>query len=150
MSFDWATQPYYTLGLTFIFGPYFAVVAADYFASTGLDAEAANAQAQSTWAIGQTFAGLFIAFTAPFLGAFADNTGRKMPWITLFSIIYVIGAGSLWFMKPDSSSLMLFLVLFYLGFIAGESALNFLNAYLPWHGTEEGVGRISGSGAAFG
>jgi len=26
MSFDWAAQPFYTLGLTFIFGPYFAVV----------------------------------------------------------------------------------------------------------------------------
>ena len=28
MMFDWATQPFYTLGLTFIFGPYFAGVAA--------------------------------------------------------------------------------------------------------------------------
>ena len=28
MAFDWASQPFYTLGLTFIFGPYFAVVAA--------------------------------------------------------------------------------------------------------------------------
>ena len=31
MAFDWAQQPYYTLGLTFIFGPYFAAVAADWF-----------------------------------------------------------------------------------------------------------------------
>tara|TARA_B110000881_G_scaffold171236_1_gene154964 strand:+ start:151 stop:369 length:219 start_codon:yes stop_codon:yes gene_type:complete len=35
--FDWATQPFYTLGLTFIFGPYFASVSADYFLNTGLD-----------------------------------------------------------------------------------------------------------------
>ena len=34
--FDWATQPFYTLGLTFIFGPYFASVSADYFLNTGL------------------------------------------------------------------------------------------------------------------
>ena len=150
MSFDWAAQPYYTLGLTFIFGPYFAAVAATYFTSQGLETEAANAQAQSTWAFGQTMAGLFIAFTAPFLGAFADNTGRKMPWIIGFSILYVIGASSLWWLTPDSSSLMLFLILFYVGFIAAESALNFINAYLPSLGTPDEVGRISGSGSSFG
>lgn len=150
MSFDWAGQPYYTLGLTFIFGPYFAVVAANYFMGQGLETEAAGAQAQSTWALGQTVAGLVIAFTAPFLGAFADNTGRKMPWIVGFSALYVIGAWSLWWLTPDSSSLMLFLILFYVGFIAAESALNFVNAYLPSLGTEEEVGRISGSGASFG
>ena len=150
MTFDWATQPYYTLGLTFIFGPYFAVVAANYFAGTGLETEAANAQAQSTWAVGQTVAGLVIAVTAPFLGAFADNTGRRKPWLVLFSALYVIGAWSLWYLTPDSSSLMFFLVMFYVGFIAAESALNFVNAYLPSLGNEDDVGRISGSGAAFG
>lgn len=80
MAFDWASQPFYTLGLTFIFGPYFAVVAAEYYLGTGLDSDAADAQAQSIWSLGQTVAGLIIAFTAPFLGAFADNSGRKMPW----------------------------------------------------------------------
>ena len=34
--FDWASQPYSTLILTFIFGPYFATVAAAHFASQGL------------------------------------------------------------------------------------------------------------------
>lgn len=150
VSFDWAAQPYYTLGLTFIFGPYFAVVAATYFMGQGLDGDAANAQAQSTWALGQTVSGLFIAFTAPFLGAFADNTGRKMPWIIGFSILYFIGAWSLWWLTPDSSSIILFLILFYVGFIAAESALNFVNAYLPSLGTEDEIGRISGTGASIG
>ncbi|MEJ6396305.1 MFS transporter [Yoonia sp. 208BN28-4] len=150
MAFDWAAQPYYTLGLTFIFGPYFAVVASNYYLGTGLEGEAANAQAQSVWAMGQTIAGLVIAFTAPFLGAFADNTGRKKPWIVGFSIVYIIGAWSLWYMTPDSSNLFIFLLLFYVGFVAAESALNFINAYLPSLGTDEEVGRISGSGASFG
>ena len=150
MIFDWASQPFYTLGLTFIFGPYFAVVATAYFLSQGLDDPAARAQAQSTWAFGQTCAGIFIAVTAPFLGAFADSTGRKRPWIALFSIIYIIGAASLWFMQPDTTSLILYLIIFYVGFIAAESALNFTNAYLPTLGDAEEVGRISGSGASFG
>ncbi len=150
MAFDWASQPFYTLGLTFIFGPYFAVVATNYFLGTGLETDAAQAQAQSTWAAGQTVAGLIIAFTAPFLGAFADNTGRRRPWIFAFSIVYVLGCWSLWYMKPDSQSLTVFLLIFYLGFIAAEAALNFINAYLPGLGSDEEVGRISGSGAAFG
>jgi MFS-type transporter involved in bile tolerance (Atg22 family) len=37
MLFDVAQQPYATLGLTFIFGPYFAATAASVFADGGAD-----------------------------------------------------------------------------------------------------------------
>ena len=33
--FDWASQPYHTLLVTFIFGPFFAGVAAEYFIAQG-------------------------------------------------------------------------------------------------------------------
>ena len=150
MAFDWATQPFYTLGLTFIFGPYFAAVAAQYYLGTGLTEAAADAQAQSIWGIGQSIAGLLIALTAPVLGAFADTSGRKIPWIIFFSVIYVIAAAMLWGLTPDGSTLFLMLFIFYIGFFASESALNFVNAILPSLGSTEEVGRISGSGAAFG
>jgi len=150
MAFDWATQPFYTSGLTFIFGPYFAVVAVQYFTEQGLDPVAAKAQSQSLWSSGQAIAGLVIAFTAPFLGAFADNSGRKIPWISFFSVIYVIAAFLLWNLKPDGGTLFLSLFVFYIGFIAAESALNFVNAILPSLGNDQEVGRISGSGAACG
>ncbi len=150
MAFDWASQPFYTLGLTFIFGPYFAAVAAEHYLGTGLDAGTAKAQAQGIWSGGQTIAGLLIAFTAPFLGAFADNSGRKMPWIAFFSLIYVIATTALWWLTPDGGHLIWVLVMFYVGFIAAESALNFVNAILPSLGTKDEIGRISGSGAAFG
>jgi len=150
MAFDWASQPFYTLGLTFIFGPYFATVAAEYFMTSGLAEDASKARAQSIWSGGQTIAGLCIAFTAPFLGAFADNSGRKIPWIAFFSVIYVLTLTSLWMLQPDGTGLYLVLILFYIGFIASESALNFINSILPSLGTKEEVGKISGSGAAFG
>ena len=150
MAFDWASQPFYTLGLTFIFGPYFAVVATEYFLSTGMEDGAAKAQSQAVWSLGQTVAGLMIAFTAPFLGAFADNSGRKMPWIAFFSVIYVVAAFMLWGLTPDGATIMLTLIIFYVGFFAAESALNFVNAILPSLGNDQEVGRISGSGAAFG
>lgn len=150
MAFDWASQPYYTLGLTFIFGPYFASVAADYYMAQGTDSGQARAQAQSLWSSGQTVAGLIIAFSAPFLGAWADRSGRKIPWIAFFSIVYVIASWMLWGLTPDGSRLIWTLVIFYIGFIAAESALNFVNAILPSLGNDKEIGRISGSGAAFG
>ena len=150
MAFDWASQPFYTVGLTFVFGPYFAVVAAEYFMSSGVESGAAKAQAQSLWSSGQTVSGLIIAFTAPFLGAFADNSGRKIPWIAFFSVMFVVAISMIWMLTPEGAALYLVLILFFIAFIAAESALNFVNAILPSLGKKDEVGRISGSGAAFG
>lgn len=148
--FDWATQPFYTLGLTFIFGPYFAYVATNAFMGSGLTEVAADARAQSVWSLGQMFAGLFIAFSAPLLGAIADSSGRKRPWIWVFSLVYVVTTFGLWWLYPDGTNLWLILALFYVGFIAAETMLNFTNAILPSLGDDTEVGKISGSGAAFG
>ena len=150
MAFDWASQPFYTLGLTFVFAPYFASIVSEYYLGVGLDEATAKAQTQSIWSGGQTVAGLLIALTAPFLGAFADNSGRKIPWIAFFSIIFVIATTALWGLTPDASGFIWYLVIFYVGFFAAESALNFVNAILPSLGTKDEIGRISGSGAAFG
>jgi len=150
MAFDWAQQPFSTLGLTFIFGPYFAAVAVQHYAGLGAGPEEARAQAQEVWSAGQTVAGLLIALTAPVLGAFADNSGRKIPWIAGFAVLFVATMWSLWGLTPDGGSIIPYLVLFYVGFFASESALNFVNAILPSLGTRKEVGRISGSAAAFG
>lgn len=150
MAFDWASQPFNTLGLTFIFGPYFAWVATTYYMGLGMDEDAADAQAQTVWSLAQTIAGLFIAISAPILGAIADRSGRKIPWIVFFSLVFVICSWSTWFLLPDATNLYLVLIVFFIGFIGSESALNFTNAFLPSLGTRKEIGRISGSGAAFG
>lgn len=148
--FDWAQQPYATLGLTFIFGPYFAAVAAQYYLTGGADVLSANAQAQTLWSTGQTVAGIAIALSAPVLGALADASGHKMRWIMAFSLIYVVCFAMLWQLLPDGTGLMFTLVMFWIGFVAAESALNINNAMLPSLGKDADIGRISGSGAAFG
>ena len=96
MMFDWASQPYNTLLLTFIFGPFFAEMVIDRMTAAGLSEEAARAEAQAYWGYGLTTAGLLIAVLAPVLGAIADSTGRRMPWIWVFSGLYVVGAAGLW------------------------------------------------------
>ncbi|MEQ9692645.1 MFS transporter [Shimia sp. SDUM112013] len=148
--FDWASQPYHTLLVTFIFGPFFAVVATEYFLGTGMEEEAAKAGAQSLWAWNMGAAGLIIGIGAPIMGALADTRGRRRPWIMGFSAMYVIGAAALWFIALDGSNLYWMLIFFSLGFIGAEYALIFINSQLPELGTEEEVGEISGSGFAFG
>jgi len=76
--FDWASQPYNTLLLTFIFGPYFAEIARGYYMGTGMEEEAAKAAAQSYWGFGLAISSLAIAVLAPILGAIADGTGRSL------------------------------------------------------------------------
>lgn len=148
--FDWASQPYHTLLVTFIFGPYFASVAASHFMGAGLEEQVADARAQSLWSLGLTVAGLIVGFGGPVMGALADASGRRMPWIVFFSALYVIGAAALWWVLPDGSNLWFGLVAFGLGFIGAEFALVVTNAQLPTLGTSKEIGKLSGSGFSFG
>ncbi|MCB1340366.1 MAG: MFS transporter [Pseudooceanicola sp.] len=148
--FDWASQPYHTLLVTFVFGPYFAATAAQHYIASGMAEEAAKAQATSAWAVGMLVAGLIIGLGAPVIGAMADIAGRRMPWMVAFSLMYVAGSGALWWTYPDASNLWLMLSCFVIGFIGAEYALIFINGQLPDLGTPEETGRISGSGFAFG
>jgi UMF1 family MFS transporter len=148
--FDWASQPYHTLLLTFVFGPFFAGVAAQYFAGTGLETEAAAAKAQSVWSLCLTVTGLLIGFGAPLMGAIADTAGRRVPWVLGFSVLYIIGSTALWWTDPAGTNMWWMLIAFGIGFIGAEYALIFTNAQLPGLGTKEEIGNISGSGFAFG
>ncbi len=138
MMFDFASQPYNTLLLTFIFGPYFATVVGDPVA------------AQSLWGFAIGAAGIVIAVSAPVLGAMADASGRHLPWIWVFSGLYVLGAGALWFAVPGAEVVLPILIVFCIGLIGMEFATIFTNAMLPGLGPREEVGRISGSGWALG
>ncbi len=148
--FDWASQPYHTLLVTFIFGPYFASVAAIHFLGTGMDEQTADARAQSLWSLGLLVSGLAVGFGGPIMGALADATGKRLPWIAVFSVLYIVGSGSLWWVLPDGSNLWFGLLAFGIGFIGAEYALIFTNAQLPSLGTKDEIGKISGTGFAFG
>ncbi|WP_068116202.1 MFS transporter [Tropicimonas marinistellae] len=136
--FDWASQPYNTLLLTFIFAPYVKELLQD------------GAAAQATWGYTIGFTGLAIALLAPLLGAMADKSGHRIAWIWVFSALYVIGAGGIWLAHPAQFSLTLVLLLFALGLLGMEFATIFTNSILPDLGNRDEIGRISGSGWAFG
>jgi len=136
--FDWASQPYNTLLITFIFAPYVKELMGD------------GAQAQTAWGFGIGAAGFIIALLAPILGALADISGNRMRWIWGFSAMYVAGAFGLWWAAPGDFNLILVLVFFAVGMIGMEFATIFTNSMLPDLGTREEIGRISGNGWAFG
>ncbi|WP_425039948.1 MFS transporter [Primorskyibacter sp. S187A] len=136
--FDWASQPYNTLLVTFIFAPYIKELMED------------GAAAQAAWGFGIGLAGLVMAILAPVLGALADTSGHRMRYIWIFSIMYVIGSAALWIAAPGDFNLILVLFFFAVGMIGMEFATIFTNSMLPDLGTKEEIGRISGNGWAFG
>lgn len=136
--FDFASQPYNTLLLTFIFGPYVVGVVGD------------GSTAQTIWGYGIGAAGLLIAILSPLLGAIADKAGGRMAFIWLFSLMYVLGAWMLWYSAPDSFNVWAVMIWFAIGLIGMEFATTFTNAMLPDLAPREELGRVSGSGWAFG
>ena len=152
MMFDWATQPFYTLVLTFVFGPYFAAVATESFMAQGLPEAAADARAQSLWSLGQTVTGLAIALAAPVLGALSDAAGRRTAWVAALSVLYLAATAGLWFVTPDGANLGTALVLVGLAMVAAEFATVLTNAILPdlQGGDTSRIGRVSGGGYALG
>ena len=138
--FDWAAQPYFTLITTFIFAPYFAThVAAD------------PAQGQALWGFATAAAGLVIALLSPVLGAIADASGRRKPWIAAFGALLVIGSGLMWFGRPgDPSVIPLVLLAYGIASIGAEFATVFNNAMMPSLVPPDRIGRLSGTGWATG
>ena len=150
MMFDWASQPYNTLLLTFIFGPYFAEIVTDMMIAEGMGENLAKAKAQEYWGWGLAVTGIIIALTAPILGAFADSSGHRMAWIKLFSVFYIVGAFGLWWTAPNDFSILWALAFFGIGFIGMEFTTIFTNSMLPSLVSREDTGRVSGSGFALG
>lgn len=136
--FDWASQPYSTLLLTFIFGPYVNELMGD------------GSAAQSAWGFGVAAAGIVIALFAPILGAVADGSGNRLRWIWAFSVLYVVGAGMLWFAAPGDFNLTATLFFFAMGIVGMEFTTIFTNAMLPDLAPRDEIGRVSGNGWAFG
>ena len=138
--FDWAAQPYFTLITTFVFAPYFAThVAPD------------PASGQSLWGFATAAAGLLIALMSPVLGAIADASGRRKPWIAAFGALLVIGSCLMWFGKPGDPTVIPPLLLAYaIATVGAEFATVFNNAMMPSLVPPDQIGRLSGTGWATG
>jgi MFS transporter, UMF1 family len=138
--FDWAAQPYFTLITTFVFAPYFAThVASD------------PTSGQALWGFATAASGIAIALLSPVLGAIADATGRRKPWIAVFGTMLVIGASLMWFGRPgDEPGIPALLAAYCLATVGVEFASVFNNAMMPTLVPPDRIGRLSGTGWATG
>ncbi|WP_157016494.1 MFS transporter [Mesorhizobium xinjiangense] len=134
MLFDWAQQPFHTLIITFVFAPYFASAVAP-------DA----ARGQELWGYATGLGGLAIALTSPVLGAIADATGPRKPWVFGFGALGVLGCFLLWYAVPGSPHLGFVMLAVGLALIGMEFAAVFNNAMMPDLVPRAELGRLSGS-----
>lgn len=134
IMFDWATQPFHTLIFTFVFAPYFAAyVAPD------------PAKGQELWGLAAGLGGLMIALTSPILGAVADATGPRKPFVFVFSMIGVFACAMLWFAVPGMDNLTLIMLAIILAVFGMDYAAVFNNAMMPDLVPRSELGRLSGT-----
>lgn len=138
--FDWAAQPYFTIINTFVYAPFFASAIA-----------ASPVEGQAMWGFATSAAGVAIALLSPVLGAIADASGRRKPWIAAFGLILVLGSAMLWFGRPGApETIAIVLFAFVLATIGAEFATVFNNSMMPSLVPPERIGRLSGLGWAIG
>lgn len=153
---DWATQPFNTVILTFIFTALYLVsgsfLPADIAALDKKDPirEAAIAELSSGLGLGSTIAAFAILLLAPVLGQRADAAGRQKLWLGIGTGALVLCMFGLWFVEPVPSLFWLGVALISAGSVFGEIAAVNSNAMLIGIANPKTVGRISGLGWGFG
>ena len=131
--YDFANSAFTTIVITFVFATYFA---------TGIAADPTIGAAQ--WSLAMAIAGILIAVLSPILGAIADQTGRRKPWLLGVSIMCVTATALLWFAEPTPSDVPWALTFAVIATVGFEMGMLFYNAMLPDVSKPETMGRVSG------
>nr|WP_188755736.1 MFS transporter [Microbacterium album] len=153
---DWATQPFNTVILTFIFTALYLTT--DVFLPADVQAlpdgarekELALAELAAGLGWGGTVAGLAILLFAPVLGQRADAAGRQKLWLGIGTGALVACMLGLWFVEPAPALFWLGVALISAGQVFGEIAAVNSNAMLIGIATPKTIGRVSGLGWGFG
>ena len=153
---DWATQPFNSVILTFVFTALYLVT--DVFLSPEIAALAdddplkvrAIAELASGFGLATGIAGLAIALLAPVLGQRADGTGRRKFWLLIYTAALVIVTALLFFTEADPSFFWHGAWLIAIGSVFSELAGVNYNALLVQVSTPKTIGRVSGLGWGLG
>jgi len=131
--YDFASSPFTTLVITFVYATYFTqVIAPDPITGTVL------------WSRAITVTALVVAICSPILGALADRGGYRKIFVLLFTLVCVVATAGLYQILPGQITAALALII--VANIAYEFSSVFYNAFLPDLAAPEHVGSISGYG----
>lgn len=133
--YDWANSAFPTVVSTFVFAAYFTKGVA-----------ASETEGTYLWGNAVAVAAVAIALLGPVLGAIADRTGKRRPWLAAFTLICILATAALWTVEPDPAYVPRALVLVVIATIAFEFAGMFYNAMLPAVAPPGMMGRVSGIG----
>ncbi len=131
MLFDWAAQPFFTVIVTFVFGPYFV---------SRLTEDPVSAQA--AWGSMATIASIVIAVLSPVLGSIADQSGPRKPWIAAFAAVKILCLSLLWFAAPGTVMVWPLLLMTF-AMISAEFSIVFNDSMMPRLVSQQEVGRVS-------
>jgi len=154
---DWATQPFNSVILTFVFVPLYLTTGAflgpelqgleegDPAFDTGIAALA------TALGVANALAALVIAVAAPIIGQRSDGTGRRKFWLGVNTGLLVLCMLALFFVQPSPGSFFILgISLVAIGSVFSEIAGVNYNAMLVQVSTPKTVGRVSGLGWGFG
>jgi UMF1 family MFS transporter len=153
---DWATQPFNTVILTFIFTALYltteAFLPADIAALPEGDPAIEKGLAELATQLGLAglIAGIAIALIAPILGQRSDGAGKRKLWLAVNTAAVVVCMLLLFFVEADASFFVLGISLIAIGSVFAEIAGVNYNAMLVQVSTPKTVGRVSGLGWGFG
>jgi UMF1 family MFS transporter len=137
--YDWANSAFPAVISTFVFATYFTL---------GVVKDATHGTAMWSWAV--TSSALVIAVASPPLGAIADASGRRKPWLFAFTALSVAACFLMWLVRPDPAYALLGLVLYGVGNVGFELSTVFYNAMLADIAPHAKIGRVSGWGWGLG
>jgi MFS transporter, UMF1 family len=153
---DWATQPFNSVILTFVFASLYLVSDSFLPASVAAleDGDPAKEQAlaglTSGYGLVTTLAGVLIFLLAPVLGQRADATGRKKATLMLFTGLLALLQFGLFFVHAEPAYFWLGATILALGAVVSEIAGVNYNAMLHQVSTRRTIGKVSGLGWGLG
>lgn len=149
---DWATQPFNTVLITFVWVP--SYLTSTFFVDPEVigtpGEEAALGQLASLLGFGITIAGFAILLLAPVLGQRADRAGRQKMSLFVFTALLVVAQLGMALLPPGTEWFFLGVALIAIGSVFAEIANVNYNALLISVSTPKTVGKVSGLGWGFG
>ncbi|MFD7312176.1 MFS transporter [Promicromonospora sp. NPDC059942] len=153
---DWGTQPFNTVILTFVFTAGYLISASfldPAVAALGEDDPAYQrglAELTSGLGLWTTLAGILVAVLAPVLGQRADASGRRKAWLAGATAGMVLCMLALWFVEADPVYFVFGAIVIGLGSVLSEIAGVNYNAMMVSVATPRTVGKVSGLGWGLG